>query len=89
MMYPPAWATRAFRRRTPWSSKGAALLAVPLLLAASACDGSDDDDGGTSFNAFVHELVLTNTADDTDPVPLDGLQFRFDEDPDAFDDLFP
>ena len=69
-----------------------ALLALPVLaaLTLSACDGSDGDGGGgTNFNAFVHELILTNTADDTDPESLDGLDFRFDEDPDAFDDLFP
>jgi hypothetical protein len=79
---------RATRALPGWNLGRAALLA-PLACLAAACDGSDGDGGGTSFNAFVHELVLENTADDTEPVSLDGFEFRFDEDPDAFDDLFP
>ena len=65
------------------------LPSLPLLILATAsCDGSGSGDGRTSFDAFVLEQIETNTADDTEPVSLEGLRFRFDEDPDAFDELF-
>lgn len=73
---------RAGKRALPlrWS-----LLALACL---TGCGGSSTGSGRTSFNAFVRQQIEDNTADDTEPLSLQGLQFRFDEDPDAFDDLF-
>ncbi len=39
-----------------------------------------------AFDEFVRDL-LANTADDAEPVDVDALQFTFDEDDTAFDDL--
>lgn len=65
------------------------LPSLPLLvLTLAACDGSGSGDGRTSFDAFVLEQIETNTTEDSEPVSLEGLRFRFDEDPDAFDELF-
>lgn len=51
----------------------------------------DPDPTGDNFNDFVIDLVQNNTADDTDPVEINDLDFEFDEeeDPAAFDELFP
>lgn len=43
---------------------------------------------GDTFNAFVIDLVQNDTADDSDPVEINDLDFEFDEDPAAFDELF-
>ncbi len=75
---------RAPRRARP--SLGAAFLAAAL--GAVACSSDDDGDGKTDLEAFVR-AQLAATAENTDPVSLEGIVFRFDEDPDAFDDLFP
>jgi hypothetical protein len=58
-----------------------------LLGALCACHESDDDDGVNSSDAFVTNLIQ-NTAEDTEPVSLDGVEFQFSEDENAFDALF-
>ncbi len=65
---------------------------LPCLLiafAAVGCSSDDDDDGGgaASGDTFVQNLIA-NTADDTDPVPINGQNLSFSEDENAFDDLF-
>lgn len=63
------------------------LAAAALLLAG--CGGGGGGGGApaaTDFTAFVKDR-LAETADTTDPVDINGLDFRFDEDPAAFDDV--
>jgi hypothetical protein len=65
-----------------------------LLLAMTACDSSNY--GGsppvppqaTDFTGFVKDQFAA-TADDSDPVEVDEVDFTFDDqdDPAAFDDL--
>ena len=40
----------------------------------------------TAFSQFVQDQFAA-TADDTDPEPVDDVDFAFDEDPAAFDSL--
>lgn len=66
----------------------AALLAA-LAALAGAC-ASDDDQGGApaaTFDTFVLEQFASNTADDVDPVPINDLDFTFNDEPGAFDAL--
>jgi hypothetical protein len=65
-------------------------IAVLFALTTLACssDSNDDDGGGATSDAFVLDLI-DNTADDTDPVAINGTTFSFSEDEGAFDDLFP
>lgn len=64
------------------------LRRTPLLLALALCACGGGSDGGdtVAFGGFVTGLVAT-TSDTTDPVPIDGQQFVFDEQPGAFDDV--
>lgn len=76
-------------RRAPRGARPflrAAALAASLCTAA--CSSGGDGDGKTDLEAFVR-AQLAATAENTDPLSLDGIVFRFEEDPDAFDDLFP
>lgn len=43
--------------------------------------------GKTDFDAFVKKLI-DETAENTQPTPIENLDFTFDDDPAAFDDLF-
>lgn len=65
---------------------GLALGAVALLFC-SCSNSSDDDTPPPAFTTFVTNLI-DDTADDTEPVSLDGRTFTFSEDPEAFADLF-
>lgn len=63
------------------------LAAAALLLAG--CGGGGGGGGApaaTDFTAFVKDR-LTETAETTEPVDINGLDFRFEEDPAAFDDV--
>jgi hypothetical protein len=66
------------------------LPCVVIAFAAIGCSSDDDDDGGgaPSFDTFVQNLIA-GTADDSDPAPINGQNFSFSEDENAFDDLFP
>lgn len=73
-----------------------AVVGFTVLLAA--CGGSGGSSSGfapppdneqqTSFTGFV-ETQFAVTADDTDPIPIESLDFDFDDqgDPGAFDTL--
>lgn len=62
-------------------------LCAALVLLACACSGGGGGDDKTSFQGFVTNLATT-PVDNVDPVAIDGLDFRFTEDPNAFDALF-
>ncbi len=66
------------------------LTVALIVLSTLACssDSDDDDGGGASSDAFVLGLI-SDTADNTDPVEINGTSFSFSEDEGAFDDLFP
>jgi hypothetical protein len=68
------------RRILPW---------LCIAIAAIGCSSDDDDDGGAAAtgDTFVQNQIA-NTADDTDPVDINGQTFVFSEDESAFDDLF-
>lgn len=67
-----------------------AMLTMSAILVLSACGNSNNQaptaDSGTDFNRFVIS-TFAKTADDTDPIDVNGLDFRFadQEDPAAFD----
>ncbi|MEZ5977409.1 MAG: hypothetical protein R3F34_04235 [Planctomycetota bacterium] len=66
-----------------------ALVLACSALALVACSESDDGPpAGTSFTTFVEDLVA-DTAEDTEPVEIDGVDFVFSDDENAFDSLFP
>ncbi len=64
------------------------LLLGVVLMGLAACGGGggggDTDAAPTNFTAFVKDL-LSATAEDTEPVEINDLEFSFDEDPGAFD----
>ena len=60
--------------------------AAALTLLACGCNGGGDDDDQVQLEGFVAALIA-ETSDTTDPVPIEGQQFVFGEDPDAFDDI--
>ncbi len=66
------------------------ILAAALLLAGCGGGGGGGGNGGapatTDFTTFVKDR-LTETADTTDPVDINGLDFNFEENPAAFDDV--
>lgn len=64
-------------------------LPIALLVGAllCGCHESDDDDDVNASDAFVTTLV-NSTAEDTEPVPINGTDFQFSEDENAFDALF-
>lgn len=63
--------------------------AFALTILGLCCTGcSSGSSGGQSFNSFAQNLVA-DTADDTEPVEINGRDFRFSENEDAFDNLFP
>lgn len=82
--------------RTPGLKLGLAGLVLSATMAISACDSSDG--GGrnnepppvtpneTAFNDFVRDQFAV-TPDDNDPVAVDDMEFTFNDDPNAFDDL--
>jgi len=66
---------------------------LALVLAAGCSSGGSDTPvvmppppAPTSFNQFVDDQFAA-TADDTDPVSVDDVDFAFDEDPAAFETL--
>jgi hypothetical protein len=61
------------------------ILASAVALSTCACSDSDDD--RQSFNQFVRQLV-NQTSETSEPVSLDGREFSFNENPNAFDALF-
>lgn len=65
------------------------LAACATSLLLGACNDSDDDGAPPppQFSTFVTDLI-DDTADDTEPISLEGRTFTFSEDPEAFDDLF-
>lgn len=63
-----------------------AARATILVLPLAACSDSDGD-GRQRFSGYVKGLVA-ETAEDTEPEPIDELDVRFDEDPSAYDELF-
>ncbi|MBL8859903.1 MAG: hypothetical protein JNL28_15455 [Planctomycetes bacterium] len=62
-------------------------LSLGLVFTAAACSGGGNDDGQRSFTNFVSGLAAT-PVDNAEPVAIDGLDFRFSEDPNAFNALF-
>ena len=75
------------RHRRDRTVSGAAAV---LALVAAGCSGADDAIGPApepaTFNTFGLDQ-FAETADDTDPVPINGLELTFDDDPVAFDAL--
>ncbi len=67
---------------------GAIVVLIAFTTLACSSDSDDGDGGGATSDAFVLDLI-DNTADDTDPVAINGTTFSFSEDENAFDDLFP
>lgn len=61
------------------------ILACAAALCTTACSDSDDD--RQSFNQFVRQLV-GQTSETSEPVPIAGREFSFNENPNAFDALF-
>jgi len=59
-----------------------------LVLCASCGGGSGSSDSNVQLESFVLDQIA-QTAEDTDPVPINGLDFVSNEDPAAFDGLFP
>ena len=84
------------------SQKSRSILVIFAGIAAmlSACGGSGSSSGPvfvpppppppppaqTAFSQFVQDQFAA-TADDTEPEPVDDVDFAFDEDPTAFDSL--
>lgn len=71
------------------------IAAVALLLLAAGCNGDDSSGpnpppppGPTDFGAFVIDLVQNQTSETNEPQPVNGVEFAFDEDEQAFDALF-
>ena len=81
------------------------LLTALMAMLLSGCNVFDDDDdnapppddGGmpppmesVDFTGFVIDLVQNGTADDTEPVEINDIDFAFDDndEPAAFDALF-
>jgi len=74
-------------RSFPKKAGALALLAVVSLYACGGGGDDDDDDQPPEFSQFVLGL-FDQTADDTQPVKVNGKDFTFDKDPDAYDELF-
>ena len=64
-----------------------ALAALWASLALAGCSSGGGGSDGTNFNGFVENLI-DDTADDTEPVAVNGQDFDFSEDEHAFDGLF-
>ncbi len=67
------------------------LVATALLATLAACGGNGNPQAvelGSDFTSFV-ERQFAATADNTDPVSVNNLQFRFPDqgNPAAFDQL--
>lgn len=62
-------------------------FALAALMLLSACNNSGGDDNQTNFRDFVQTLATT-PVDNADPVPINDCDFEFNENPNAFDDLF-
>ncbi len=60
----------------------AALLAAAVGGGLAACG----DETAVDFHAFV-ESLLEETADDTEPVEINGVPFSFSEDETVFSDV--
>ncbi|MBM3976155.1 MAG: hypothetical protein FJ299_04110 [Planctomycetes bacterium] len=56
-----------------------------VLIVSSGCH--DDDDDETNFNSFVLNL-FDDTSDTGAPVSINGEEFKFNENPNAFASLF-
>lgn len=69
------------KRRFAWG-----LAALITCLGTLAC--SNGSNGSPSFNRFVENLIQ-DTADNTEPTAINGQDFAFSENENAFDDLFP
>ena len=63
------------------------LLLAPFLLGA--CNNGGGGTSSTSFDATVTDLIQNQTADDGEPIEVEGTSFVFDEDETAFDDVLP
>lgn len=61
------------------------LTALGLVLIVSS--GCHDDDDETNFNSFVLNL-FDDTSDTGAPVSINGEEFKFNENPNAFASLF-
>ncbi len=73
-------------QRSPWSG---VLATSSLLLLCTACGGgSGSSDNNVQLESFVLDQIAL-TAEDTEPVSINALNFVSDEDPAAFDGLFP
>ena len=62
------------------------IIVFALALLLPACGGGNNGDGNVDFTAFVKQL-LANTSDHTDPEEINEIQFQFNEDENAFDDV--
>ena len=72
--------------------KNPRILRNLMLLApffAGACNNGSSGSSSVSFDATVTDLIQNQTADDSDPVEVEGTNFVFDEDETAFDDVLP
>ncbi len=64
-------------------------VAVLAALGMVACGGGHHDNGPeeTNFTGFVSNLAA-NPSETAEPIPINGANFTFSEDPHAFDGLF-
>jgi hypothetical protein len=60
-------------------------LGLVLIVTSGCHDDSDDDE--TNFNAFVLNL-FDDTSDTGTPVSINGVDFGFKENPNAFASLY-
>lgn len=63
------------------------LLPLAVALVLGACHDSDDD--APSFEPFVSNLITDPAADTSEPVPVEGRSFAFDERDGAFAGVLP
>lgn len=77
------------RTRTRTSrARAGAIAGAALSLLCFGCSGGGSGDNNVQLESFVLDQIA-QTAEDTDPVPINGLNFVSNEDPAAFDGLFP
>ena len=72
--------------------KNPRILQTLMLLALfliGACNNGSSGSSSTSFDATVTDLIQNQTADDSEPIEVEGTNFVFDEDETAFDDVLP
>lgn len=64
---------------------GAALALMAALAACGGGDGGGTPTPETDFTALVKDMLARSP--DSEPVAINMLDFRFSDDPDAYDDV--